>query len=254
MAQALVRPENIAGDHFHLDREEAHHVVRVLRKKAGDEMVFFDGGTRRFRGRLTAVDPTGPSAKGKIIEDLRTPVSRFRLRLFQGIPSGTKMDFVIEKSVEIGVHSIFPFTSDRGQVKLDAKGAGSKADRWNRIARAAAKQCDRPDVPEVGIPAALKAWKSELEVGRTFVFSLASSAQSLKRHLRAMSEGEFRPNWDIINIVVGPESGLSPSEESLLVGMGAALVSLGSRVLRTETAGLVALAILQHELNQMERE
>jgi 16S rRNA (uracil1498-N3)-methyltransferase len=250
MAQALVRPEHLQADRFRVEGDEAHHLIRVLRKKPGDEVDLFDGRARRCRGVLTAVDPSVPSAQGKIIRELSAPTRHFRLRLFQGVPKGTRIDFVIEKAVELGADAIFPFLSERGQVKLDAAAARAKAERWNRVAQAAAKQCDRPDVPRVEIPAPLSALSAPLEEGTTLVFSLNAFTWSLKDGLRADEGSILRPNSDIINIVIGPESGLSPGEENSLVKNGARLVSMGERVLRTETAGLAALAILEHELNQ----
>lgn len=250
MAQALVRPENLKAGRFRLDGDEAHHVVRVLRKKSGDEVILFDGRERRCLGALTFVDASLPAAEGTIVRDLPPSTDRVRFRLVQGIPRGSKIDFVVEKAVELGADAILTFTSERGQVKLDPGSAGRKAERWNRIAEAAAKQCDRPDVPRVEAPAALRDLLPRLADAPTLVFSLNSGAKSLKGALRSDDGDILRPNSDIIYLVVGPESGLSPAEEASLLGIGARLVSMGGRVLRTETAGLAALAILHHELNQ----
>lgn len=246
MSQTLVRRGSLSGDRFHLEGPEAHHVVRVLRRKVGDEILLFDGVRRRCRGVIDAVDTEAPSADGRIVLDLPVSIERFRFHLFQGVPSGPKMDFVIEKAVELGAAAIVPFTSRKGQVKLDAKGAEAKAARWRRIAEAAAKQCERSDVPDIESARSLSAWADRLNGGPTFVFSLSPSARPLKEALHPSS---FRHDSGIINLVIGPESGFSDDEEAELQAAGAIPVSLGQRILRTETAGLAALAILQHELN-----
>ena len=152
MAQALVRPENLKNDTFRIDGDEAHHVVRVLRKEAGEEIDLFDGKSRRCRGIITAVDASAPTVDGRIIRDLATHVEKFKLRLFQGVPKGAKVDFVIEKAVELGAEQLILFTSQYCQAKFDEKSAPVKNERWKRLVEAAAKQCERTDVPQIWGP------------------------------------------------------------------------------------------------------
>ena len=250
MSQTLVRPASLKGERFYVEGPEAHHLLRVLRRKVGDPVVLFDGVQRRCRGVIESIHPDIPSAEGRITADLPLSADRYRIRLFQGLPKGSKIDFVIEKAVELGAESIHPFTSERGQVVVDADGAVSKYARWTRLAEAAAKQCERADVPDLSAPAALDSLEGELSAGSTLIFSLSPAAQPLRQTLRSDSGHLLKDNSDIINAVVGPESGFSPAEEAKLVSWGGRLVSIGARVLRTETAGLAALAILHYELNQ----
>ncbi|MBV9080448.1 MAG: 16S rRNA (uracil(1498)-N(3))-methyltransferase [Elusimicrobia bacterium] len=244
MSQIILRPHQRTGDRFRLDGDEAHHLVNVLRKSPGDEIAVFDGEGRRFRATITAIDAAQPSAEGQLVEEIRIEPARVRLRLFQGLPKGTKFDFVIEKAVELGAAQILPFLSQKSLIKLDDKQARAKALRWKRLAEAAAKQCDRADIPNVSPAALLGTLADEIGVGTTILLSTSPGATPLRRFLREKG-GES----GIINVVVGPESGLTSAEEKRLVGLGAVAVSLGARILRTETAGLAALAILQYELN-----
>ena len=178
MAQTLVRPDALRGERFHIEGPEAHHLIRVLRRTVGDELVLFDGARRRCRGVIDSVHPDIPTADGRIIAELPVPNDRYQIRLFQGLPKGSKIDFVIEKAVELGAVAICPFTSDRGQVKLEGDSGASKAARWSRLAEAASKQCDRPDVPEVD------------ETGSTFAENAALKAVQVALATQAWTLGE----------------------------------------------------------------
>jgi 16S rRNA (uracil1498-N3)-methyltransferase len=147
VSQLFVPPSRIRDNHFSLDPLEAHHVLRVLRKNVGDVLTFFDGNGRRFEGRLTLVATTTNLVEGEIQTWFDPETPRTRVVLVQGLPRGSKWDYVIEKATELGVDAIIPFLGETSPIELDERVAGTKQERWNRLAQSAAKQCDRASVP-----------------------------------------------------------------------------------------------------------
>jgi 16S rRNA (uracil1498-N3)-methyltransferase len=159
------------------------------------------------------------------------------------LPKGSKFDYVIEKAVELGVDGIVPFLSDKNIIKLSASQAQSKLTRWENLAKAAAKQSGRATLPALEAARQLKELEARLKTGLTLFLDTAEKKTTLKTMGDTLKS---QPKW--VNIVVGPESDFTAAERALLLKWGAIPVSLGPRVLRTETSGLVALSILNHEL------
>lgn len=244
MPHLFVPPENITADSFRIEGAEAHHVIRVLRKKTNDVIQFFDGKGTRYEGRLTSVDGDQGTAVGKILKsETQGQQTIPRRRLFQGLPRGAKFDFVIEKATELGAHEIIPFLSQKNLIKLSSAQAQAKAGRWQRVANAAAKQCGRADIPAVRPVSSLKGLEPFLKEGASIVLWEKEQAQSLK-HVLPGFQGK------ILNIIVGPESGFLPSEIEWLMGLGVRPVSVGRRILRSETAGLAVLAAVDYEFER----
>lgn len=215
-------------------------MVRVLRKKEGEAVSLFDGRGAQLEGVLTKIEAN--SVEGRITNRQIPAKISAALRLFQGLPRGSKFDYVIEKATELGVCEIFPFLSEKSLIRLDEKQRKAKTPRWQRLATAAAKQCDRSTIPTVYAARSLKDLTDELQKGVTLVFVRDAKAQTLTPSLSLKGEGA------IVNLVIGPESGFSKSEIDWLLSLGAKPVSLGALTLRTETAGLVALTLTNHEL------
>lgn len=243
MPQVHIRPSDIEGDRFRIGGGEAFHLVRVLRKTVGDEIDVFDGAGRRFRATLTSIDPTTPAADGRLLQEIHGPSRSFEIRLYQGLPRGSKFDYVIEKASELGVDFIVPFLSEKNPRRLNP--GSEREGRWNRVAEAAAKQCNRPTIPEVSSPMLLQEIAPRLSAGSTLLLTERAEPNSLRGAVTAA----LRFPEKLINIVIGPESGLTREETDLLIGGGAKPVRLGARTLRTETAGLVVLAVLNYELD-----
>jgi 16S rRNA (uracil1498-N3)-methyltransferase len=241
MPQFLVSPEQIRGDRFWIRGAEAHHIVNVLRKKAGDAVTVFDGSGHRFHGKITQCNETDPYVEGILLELIESPSTPSRLTLFQGLSRAAKFDTIIEKSTELGVAEIISFISSKSVVRLEKSLIKEKRERWQRIAEAASKQCRRSDVPSVTGPLSLQALAERLNSGLSFLFWEKEAAQSLKSVAREMT----RP--PAASIIVGSEGGFSEDEAALLKRAGAKSVSLGKRILRTETVAPAALAILSYE-------
>lgn len=215
-----------------LDREDVHHAVAVLRLRAGDEI---DVVARRRRWHGAVVD----AAKGAVVvriraaateSDSETPVD---LRLLQALPKGDKMDFVVEKAVELGVHTIVPVTTARSYGDVSTH----KLTRWRKIARAAAMQSKRLLIPEI-TPAAT--WSEAIAAGKNghtlLLADETAPAGSLQQALAGADDG--------LAIAIGPEGSFTPEEFAHARSAGARSVSLGPRILRTETAALAMLAAI----------
>ncbi len=244
MSQLFVSPERIHDDRFSLDSLEAHHVLRVLRKNVGDLLTFFDGNGRRFEGRLTTADTATNLVEGEVLQWLPSEKPQVRVILVQGLPRGSKWDYVIEKATELGVDAIIPFLGETSPIELDERAAVAKEERWNRLAQSAAKQCDRASIPLISMARPLFELDSVLSGGPLLVCSTEKDAVPVKNIITATQTGS-------IFIVVGPESGFSVNELVWLKQRKAHFVSLGRLTLRTETAGLVALTVVRHLLGEL---
>lgn len=224
------------GEILALPPEQSHYVTRVLRLRAGDEVVLFDGRGSRALARVRDADPkrclleSGEPSPG-------LPESPLRICLAQCLSTGDKMDWTIEKAVELGVHTIVAVFGERSVVRLDAERAARRVEHWQRLIQAACAQCGRDVVPALREPLALNAWLDETRPAGSTALVLAPGAAT---RLGALAH----PGPDV-TLLVGPESGLSQAEVARAVAAGFTAVSLGPRVLRTETAGLAAIAALQ---------
>ena len=219
------------------DGEQTRHLSRVLRLGAGDLVVAVDGRGREWSVRLTEV--TARSAAGLVLaERTGDGESPLHLTLAQGVPKSDKMDLIVRMVTELGAAAVRPLVFERTVTRAADDRWRTRHERWQRIAREAAKQCGRTVVPAVSPPVALSAWLDEPDDHGLVV---------------CLWEGEPIPLADRLppgpvqraTLVVGPEGGLAEGEVARLAGAGAVLAGLGPRILRTETAGPVAIALLQ---------
>lgn len=212
-----------------------HHLVRVQRLLPGDPLEVFDGQGLLFQARLLEV--TAASARLELGEPRRAP-PLVPITIVQGLPKGEKMEWVLQKGTELGATAFAPFEAERSVVKLGPR-APARQQRWQKVVAEAARQCGRADVPEVLPVRSLAAAVDALVAGtRLLVLDEEERAVRLS-HAAAGAEGPLA-------LVVGPEGGLARAEVEALSRRGGVAASLGSRVLRTETAALAALAVLRH--------
>jgi 16S rRNA (uracil1498-N3)-methyltransferase len=212
-----------------LPEAAAHHAARVLRLAAGDAVVLFDGSGGEYLARLAAVE------RGRVLAETGEHLdvereSPLRATLVQAISSSDKMDFTIQKAVELGAAAIHPVFSSKSVVRLSGEREGRKLAHWRRVAIAACEQCGRNRIPEIAEPVPLERYRPP-EGTRIL---LAPGAA------RRLAELARQP----LVLAAGPEAGFSEAEETLLQNLGFVPASLGPRVLRTETAALAALAAL----------
>jgi 16S rRNA (uracil1498-N3)-methyltransferase len=223
------------GDAVELGTGDARKAAVVLRARDGDAIEVVDSSGRVYAGRVRL---DGKHVRAVLEREAGAPRAlRLAVTLAQGLPKGPKMDFVVEKATELGVAAILPFASSR--TAGDGARAG-KLERWRRIAKSAAQQCGRVEVPEVAEPID---FAGLVERAASYDLVLVpwelAGAGPLRERLPELIEGVRS-----VLLAIGPEGGFSHEEARALELAGAVLVSLGSRILRTETAGLVAYAVL----------
>ncbi len=241
ITRLLVNGLHEAGQSIALDRDQIHYANRVLRLRAGDPLQVFDGLGARWSAVL-AGDGRDAGLLRLIAPLPALPESPLRLTLIQCISSAERMDFTIEKAVELGVAAIVPVASERSVVRLDDDRARKRLAHWQRLVIAACMQCGRDALPTVAAPQALSDFLAGRPRERLGWVLAPQAEQSLRR--AALQAADVAPLCEA-DLLVGPESGLSDDELALAEQAGLAPVGLGPRVLRTETAGLAALALLQ---------
>ena len=230
-----------AGGPCALRGEPAHHVVRVLRLGVGARIDVFDGQGAEYVGRIEAV------RKGEVMLALGarregSAESPLRLTLAQGVSRGERMDWVVQKAVELGAAHIVPVLTERSVVRLDAGQGHNKQSHWQRIAVAACEQSGRSRVPQVAVPVALMTLLDALPAGDLRVLPSPEGSVGLAA-LPAAAAG--------VLVLIGPEGGLAETERRAALAHGFQPVRFGPRVLRTETAAVVALTLLQERFGDL---
>ncbi len=234
MHHFFVAPDDTREDSVVIRGDEAHHATRVLRLRPGEAISVADGSGRVIEGVVTDVgDVVWADVRSVRVVEAARPT----LALFQAVPKGDRMDDVVTKAVEIGVDEIVPFVAERTIVRWDEPKRRRAHERWTSVARSAAKQCRSARLTTIG----------DLRDGAGDAFERGAA-------VLVLHEGTETPLRDALPseppeslvVVVGPEGGLSSSEVESLEADGASVVSLGDRILRTETAGLVAATIIRY--------
>lgn len=213
----------------------AHHAARVLRLATGDEIILFDGSGREWPAIIESIDrrEVVVRATPARMVDRESPLS---IILAQGISSGERMDYTLQKAVELGVTRILPIACARSVVRLAGERADKRREHWQNLVVAACEQCGRNIVPEVAAIQTLAAWLAEPSEPRLGIVFAPGAADTL--HTLAKPETQ-------IAILAGPEGGFTPDEYQAATDAGFIPVRVGPRILRTETAALAALSAMQ---------
>lgn len=223
-----------SGSEIALDEDASNHVGRVLRMQAGQPLELFDGSNQTFAAEITQVDKKRVSVQ-VLTSQPDNRESPLWLHLGQVMSRGEKMEFTIQKSIELGVNIITPLFSERCGVRLDAERLAKKLQQWQKIAIAACEQCGRNQLPEIRPAMTLEAWCAE-----------ADSGLKLNLHPRAQQSINTLPQpVERVRLLIGPEGGLSAEEIAMTGEHGFTDILLGPRVLRTETTALTAITALQ---------
>jgi 16S rRNA (uracil1498-N3)-methyltransferase len=239
MRRLFLPPEALTGETAVVEGAGFRHLVRVLRAGPGDVVVLFDGRGQEVDGRIVRV---GPRHVLLALGARRTPAVAppCRLVLLQGLARGERMDLVVQKGAELGMTALVPVLASRS-VPRPAGGPDGRQRRWDTIAREAARQCGRADVPRIEAPVPLARAVAEADPRSLRVVLDESGACEPLR--RVLTGGGAAP--EAITLLVGPEGGLDEGEVALAVAAGFRRAGLGPRILRTETAAIVALALAQ---------
>ena len=256
---------------------DVNHIANVLRLAVGDEIMVSDGSSRDYLCRIASIDTKTDHEVVADIIDMNDSNAELpaEIYLFQGVPKGDKLDLIIQKTVELGVHKIIPVMMERTIVKLDDKKMSKRRERYQGIAEAAAKQSGRGIIPEVSDYMTFKQAAEMAKAEMDFVLMPYESAEGMEYSRKVVDEivgeiisagqgqadnaegqagnaegqagnatsGEEKKK---IGIFIGPEGGFAASEVELMESIGGQIISLGHRILRTETAGMATLAILSY--------
>lgn len=248
MYRFYVSPEDWDSRAIALRGSEAHHARDVLRLKAGEKVVLFNGRGRELTAEIANL--ADDEIQVRKLHEAETPPLRCRIVLGQAIPKGKNMELIVQKAVEIGAAEIAPIISDRTIVQVGSASAAHKQTKWQQIAIEAAKQCGQNWLPRVHAPKKLAEFfstASEQSFDLRLIGSLQPDAQQLKAILTTYSsEHVNRPRT--VLMLVGPEGDFTPAELALARCHGCEPITLGPIILRVETAAIYCLSILSYEL------
>ena len=224
----------VVGTNIDLPKETSRHIF-VLRLSEGNEIVLFNGTGGEYPARITALDKSGTRVE-ILSHDHREVELPYEITLAQALPEAGKMDWIIEKAVELGASRIQPLAAQRSVVRLNADRAEKRLARWQTIVTAASEQCGRNTLVEISEPVAFNTFIENSGKNLCVMFTPRAS--------ETLSGWAKKQTPQAITIMIGPEGGFSPEEEELASQNGVISLSMGSRVLRTETAGMAAVSAI----------
>ncbi|WMJ70195.1 16S rRNA (uracil(1498)-N(3))-methyltransferase [Stenotrophomonas sp. 24(2023)] len=231
-----------AGQTVTLPEEAANHLVRVMRLREGDGCVLFNGDGHDYTARVVLASKREVQVRIDTVQAVANE-SPLAITLLQGIARGEKMDLILQKATELGVTAILPVNAERTEVKLDAARAEKRVAHWNSVVQSACGQSGRARIPPVAAPQSLAQAAAGLPAD-----TLRLTLDPLGSH--RLSTLQQAPAGGIV-IAIGPEGGWSPRDRAQLAADGFQGLQLGPRILRTETAGLAAIAALQARLGDL---
>lgn len=238
----FISPDQVSGRRITISGEDVRHIATVLRMMIGDELLLCDGEGAEYAVKIVQMDRS--AIVTEIIGQRKREILSPRITLGQGLPKSDKMDLIVQKASELGAASIVPLVTERTIVKI--KDGEKRVQRWRKIAREAAMQSQRPDIPQVEPIRRFDDFLRTLDPDpRTLLlFPWEEGTEPIKNVLRNA------PGVTNIIVLIGPEGGFSPPEAELAKGSGFHLVSLGPNILRTETAAIAVLGMIGYEYYQ----
>lgn len=243
MHRFFVEESQIEGTNIHIIGQDAHHIKNVLRMRPKEEILISDGDKTEYTCYIEELLEDEVLAKVMFAKESGLELPS-KIYLFQCIPKNDKMELIIQKAVELGACEIIPVAASRCVVKLDAKKEASKLKRWNGISESAAKQSKRMFIPEV---TSVMKFQEALEYAKKIdvkliPYELAKGMEATRECISGIQPGQS------VAIFIGPEGGFEESEVQMAMDAGFLPITLGKRILRTETAGFTVLSILMYHL------
>jgi len=237
----FISTEQVVPPQIIISGDDVRHIVNVLRMNSGDELVLCDGKGTDYTVKIVGASKN--EVRTEIVSQTSRDINSSRIILGQGLPKSDKMDFIVQKATELGVSQIVPLVMERTIVKI--KDEEKRVSRWQKIAREAAMQSNRADIPEV---VGISSFKNFLRTPHSALRTLLllpweEGTESIKNVLRR------NPDAENIVVLIGPEGGISAAEAEAAKGMGFHPVSLGPNILRTETAAIAAIAMIGYEFH-----
>ncbi|UCF87041.1 MAG: 16S rRNA (uracil(1498)-N(3))-methyltransferase [Nitrospiraceae bacterium] len=239
MIRLFLPPKNLSSQQVVISGDQARYLSSVVRLKPGELLTIFDGRGRRYVCKSLKIQKKEVIVE-KVEEELFSAESPLSLILAQGIPKGDKMDLIIQKSTELGVEKIVPLITERSQIRHT-----ERRERWHKIALSASQQSGREKVPIILKPVNLHEFLERHHTGHGIMLSEEVEERNFRKTLNDL-QGVAG-----ITLLVGPEGGFSKNEVTAAIEKGFKSVSLGPRILRTETAPITALSIIQYELGDV---
>ena len=243
MHRFFAEPSQIGEKEIRITGPDVNHIRNVLRMRPGEELLIADGTGGEYRCLISEIreDEVRAEICWKLAGNAELPCE---ITLFQGLPKGDKMDLIVQKAVELGAYSVIPFAAKRSIVKLDDKKAQKRQQRWQAIAKGAAEQSGRSLIPEIG---RVRSFTEALEAASALDVVLIpyELEEGMKRSAQLI--GNIMPGQSV-GIFIGPEGGFEEDEVNRAKESGAEPITLGKRILRTETAGMAVLSILMYHL------
>lgn len=245
MQKFFVNEEQIKENHITMIGTDVNHILHVLRLKQEDEIQICSNQTsQNYKVRIQIVEKD--KIECEIIEKIESEVeSEIDLTIFQGLPKADKMEWIIQKTTEIGVKAIVPVEMERSIVKIEGKDKIKKIERWQKIAEVAAKQSKRDKIPEIKNIISMKEVYSQIENYQLFIVAYEEEKEMTLKKL--LQENKLATK---IAILVGPEGGIDKKEMENLIKHNSKIVTLGNRILRTETAPIVMSSNILYELEK----
>lgn len=251
MQRYFVQPAQLQAEVVEIIGDDARHIAKVMRGASGDRIIVSNGRDREVEALLEVVDSSRVLARVDV-ERVMDRETHHRFWIAQSMPKADKFELVIQKGTELGATGFIPFSSERTIVQYDERKAGKRIDRWQKIAKEAAEQSHRNVVPVIEEP---RSWKQVLqqiaEVDHAFLLYEKEHERGLRSELTKLTQCQGDAPSQSFLIIVGPEGGLSEKEVEEAAAAGAVVVTIGKRILRTETAPIAALCCLLYEFNEM---
>lgn len=245
MYHFFVQKEQVQDSEIVIEGADVNHIKNVLRMRCGEVILISDTDGMEYTCRVSQIDTQQVRAS---IEDIQNHSHELpvEITLYQGLPKADKLELIIQKTVELGVSKIVPVAMKRSIVKIEPKKEDAKVKRWNSIAESAAKQSKRSIIPEVtNVKTYQQAWQEASELDVVLLPYELAEGMNGTREVFAQLKPHTR-----IGIFIGPEGGFDDSEVAMAKQQGAKIISLGRRILRTETAGMATLAMLTYLLEE----
>lgn len=250
MPKFFVENNQIKNDTIYIKDKDVNHIKKVLRKNIEDEITVCNENTKQdYLCKITNIEENKITCK--ILKELETNAeSNIEVSIFQGLPKADKIELIIQKSVELGVYDITPIEMKRCVVKLKEKDKNKKIERWQKISEVAAKQCGRNYIPKINKIENLKEISEKIKDYDVVLVAYEEEKENTLKNELKLSEKDNKENNKKIKIaiVIGPEGGIDKEEIETLKKNGAKIITLGKRILRTETVALNVLSIIMYEL------
>lgn len=246
MYQFFVDAPQICDKTVTITGSDVNHIKNVLRMKVGEEIAVSNGvDGKEYRCGILQLEGDRILCELRFVKEDGVELPA-RVHLYQGLPKADKMELIIQKAVELGVYEIIPVETKRCVVKLDAKKASQKVARWQAIAEAAAKQSKRKVIPSVAEPMSFsQAIKQAADMDVKLIpYELAEGMEKTKELIASVGEGQD------VAVFIGPEGGFEEAEVTAALSLGIQPITLGKRILRTETAGFTVMAWLMYQLEK----